>query len=76
MRDGKLFLCAAFWVLLTALRLFFPGETEAARAWVTDTVDPRRSCRAAALQLGRELEAFHPRQRLVEALARGEGAPR
>lgn len=71
MRDWKLTLCAAFFLLLAALRYFYPAETVLAQTWVADTLDPQRSCRAFALRVGRELEAFEPRDRLIAVFAHG-----
>ncbi len=65
MRDWKLLLCAAFFLALTALRFFFPAETALTQRFVADTLDRQRSCRAFALRLGRELEAFDPQDRLI-----------
>lgn len=65
MRDWKLTLCAAFFLLLTALRFFFPAETALAQAFVADTLDPQGASRAFALRLGQELEAFDARGRLL-----------
>lgn len=74
MRDRKLILCAALFLLLTALRLLYPAQAARTQAMAAAALDPRGRCREAALLLGRELEDFHPRDRLTEAFSRREGA--
>ena len=70
MRDWKLALCVALFLLLSALRLCFPAEAALAQRLAADTLDPRHSYRAIAIELGRDLEAFDAPGRLVAVFGR------
>ena len=74
MRDGKLILCAAFFLLLTALRLLFPIQTAQVRNWMTKTVDPMGNTRAVSLMLGRGYSDAGLRDRLTAVIQWGEEA--
>lgn len=64
MRDGKLILCAAFFLLLAVLRLLFPDQAAQAQDWVTTTVDPMGNIRTVSLTLGKGLSGIGLMDRL------------
>ena len=70
MRDWKLALCVAVFLLLSALRLCFPDEAALAQRLAADTLDPRHSYRAAAIALGRGLDDFDAPGRLIAVFGR------
>lgn len=72
MRDGKLLLCAAFFLLLTALRLVFPDWTGQAQTWVRQRLDPTGENRAFVQTLGRQLDGAGLRDGLVAVFRLGE----
>ena len=74
MRNGKLYGCAALFILLSALRLCFPQQAGQAQDWVDRVVDPCGSCRAFALALGQELDSSGLRGSLVSVFRLGEEA--
>ena len=74
MRNGKLFGCAALFLLLTALRLCFPAQAGQALAWADRTLDPGGCCGAFALTLGRELEGAGLKDGLIAVYRLGEEA--
>lgn len=74
MRDGKLYLCAAFFLLLTALRFFLPDWTGQAQSWVRRSVDPAGECRGFVQALGRQLDGAGLRDGLVAVFRFGEEA--
>lgn len=76
MRDAKLKLygCAALFLLLTALRIWFPEQAGQAQAWMDHTLDPQGSFRAAALTLGRELDTAGLKDGMVAVFRLGEEA--
>ena len=74
MRDGKLYLCAAFFLLLTALRLFLPDWSGRAQDWVARRVDPAGECRGFVLALGQHLDGVGLRDGLVAVFRLGEEA--
>ena len=74
MRDGKLFLCAAFFLLLTALRLFFPDWAGQAQSWVSRNLDPGGECRGFVQTLGKQLDGAGLRAGLVSVFRLGEEA--
>lgn len=74
MRNGRMYLCALFFLLLTALRLLYPAEAEGVRAFLSAALDPKGSCRALAETLGRELGGGGLRQGLVAAFEMAEAS--
>ena len=74
MRDGKLILCAAFFLLLTVLRLLFPVQAAQAQDWFSYTVDPAGSVRAVSLTLGTGLADAGLRDRLATVVQWGAEA--
>jgi hypothetical protein len=74
MRDGKLYLCAAFFLLLTALRFFLPDWTGQAQNWVRRSVDPAGECRGFVQALGQQLDGTGLRDGLVAVFRFGEEA--
>ena len=74
MRNGKLYACALFILLLMALRLCFPVQAGQAQAWVEMTLDPCGGCRSAALALGRDLDSVGLRGGMVAVFRLGEEA--
>ncbi len=74
MRDWKLAVCVAFILLLSALRLCFPAEAALAQRLAADTLDPRHSYRAVAIELGRGLDDFDAPGRLLAVFGRVQEA--
>ena len=74
MRNGKLYGSAAFFLLLTALRLYFPEQAGQAQAWVDRTVDPGGRGQALVCALGRELDGAGLKGGLVTVIRLGEEA--
>ena len=74
MRNGKLYGCAALFLLLTALRLCFPEQAGQAQAWVDRAVDPGGCCSAFALSLGQALDSTGLKEGLIMVFRLGEEA--
>ena len=56
MRSYKLYLCALFFLALTALRLRWPEEAAQVQALLAQAVDPRGDARELILTLGCALD--------------------
>ena len=74
MRNGKLYLCAVIFLLLTALRLLFPDWAGQAQAWVSRTVDPGGEGRSFVQALGQQLDEAGLRDGIVAVFQLGEEA--
>ncbi len=74
MRNGKLYACALFILLLMALRLCFPVQAGQAQAWVKQASDPAGSCRVFIRALGQELDNTGLKDSLSAVFRLGEEA--
>ena len=74
MRDGNVFGCAAFIILLLTLRLCFPVQAGQVYAWANQAVDPENFCRALACTLGQELDSAGLKDGLIAVFRMSEEA--
>ena len=74
MRNGKLYACTALFLLLTALRFFFPVQVGQAQAQVDRALDPTGICGSYALTLGCGLDKVGLRDGLIAVFRLGEEA--
>ena len=68
MRAYKLYVCTAFFLILTVLRMLYPDETILVGKWLKDTLDPGRTTRAFAESLGRQIDGTCLREGLVAVI--------
>lgn len=74
MRDRKIYLCAAFCLLLAALRFLFPAQTAFVQEWVQRTADPAGIIRTFSQELGHEMGDTGLREGLIAVFRLGEEA--